>query len=184
MEPEGDFVLATMLEREDPRDAWVSNDAGSLSELPIGASIGTSSLRREAQLRAMRPDIEVLPLRGNLDTRMSKLDRGDFQAIILAAAGLKRLGLASRVRSYIEPEVCLPAPGQGTLGIEILSERKDLARWLAPLTHAGSLAAALAERQVSRRLGGSCEIPLAAYAEIEGQALFLRALVWKGVRPA
>jgi hydroxymethylbilane synthase len=172
-----EFELAAMLSRADPRDAFVSSDFDDLESLPPNATVGTSSLRREAQLRALRPDLEIEPLRGNLDTRLAKLDRGDFQAIILAAAGLQRLGLGARIRGLLTPEVCLPAPGQGVLGIEILSSRHDLTAWLAPLNDAETAAAARAEREVSRVLGGSCEVPLAAFAEFHGNELRCRALV-------
>jgi hydroxymethylbilane synthase len=175
LQPE--FELAAMLTRADPRDAFVSPHFNDLQHLPPNATVGTSSLRREAQLRALRPDLEIEPLRGNLDTRLAKLDRGDFQAIILAAAGLARLGLGARIKAVIAPEVCLPAPGQGVLGIEILSSRADLRAWLAPLNDRLTAAAARAEREVSRTLGGSCEVPLAAYAECDGIHLKCRALV-------
>ena len=175
LQPE--FALAAMLTRADPRDAFVSTNFVDLEDLPPNATIGTSSLRREAQLRALRPDLEIEPLRGNLDTRLAKLDRGDFQAIILAAAGLQRLGLGGRIRGLLSPEVCLPAPGQGVLGIEILAGRDDLKAWLAPLNDDQTAAAARAEREVSRVLGGSCEVPLAAFAEFHGNELRCRALV-------
>src|SRR5450830_568347 len=135
--PEG-FALAAVLEREDPRDAFVSNDYASLAELPDGAIVGTSSLRRQSLIAARFPQLVIKPLRGNLDTRLGKLDRGDYAAIILAAAGLKRLGLTARIRAFIDPEQSLPAPGQGALAIEILSHREDLLRTLAPLNHADS----------------------------------------------
>jgi hydroxymethylbilane synthase len=172
-----EFELAAMLTRADPRDAFVSPHFNDLEHLPPNATVGTSSLRREAQLRALRPDLEIEPLRGNLDTRLAKLDRGDFQAIILAAAGLERLGLGARIKAHLAPEICLPAPGQGVLGIEILSSRHDLRACLAPLNDAFTAAAARAEREVSRALGGSCEVPLAAYAQSDGIRLHCRALV-------
>jgi hydroxymethylbilane synthase len=162
--PEG-FALACVLEREDPRDAFVSNDVASLDALPQGAVVGTSSLRRLTQLRALRPDLKIEPLRGNLDTRLRKLDEGQYAAIILAAAGLKRLGLAERIRQVIEPEVMLPAAGQGALGIEVRLDHADLLSPLATLTHTPTRLAVLAERAVSRALGGSCSMPLAAYAQ-------------------
>lgn len=172
--PEG-FALACVLEREDPRDAFVSNRFASLSELPQGAVVGTSSLRRVVLLRAARPDLRIEPLRGNLDTRLRKLDEGQFDAIVLAAAGLKRLGLAERIRHAFEPEEMLPAAGQGALGIEVLSSRKDLVELLAPLSHQSTLLVVAAERAVSRAMGGSCSMPLAAYATFSGEYLQLRA---------
>jgi hydroxymethylbilane synthase len=174
--PEG-FALSTIMEREDPRDAFVSGQYDSLAALPPGSVVGTSSLRREAMLRARYPELVVKPLRGNLDTRLAKLDRGDYAAIILAAAGLKRLGLAGRIRSLLDPADSLPAAGQGALGIEIRADRADLAAWLAPLHHEHTAAAVEAERMVSRALGGSCEVPLAAYATWHDGALHLRGVV-------
>jgi hydroxymethylbilane synthase len=171
------FALSAITEREDPRDALVSNNCDSLASLPAGAVVGTSSLRREAMLRMRFPHLEVRPLRGNLDTRLSKLDRGDYEAIILAAAGLKRLGLEGRIRRLLDPDDSLPAAGQGALGIEIRADRTDLAAWLAPLHHEHTAAAVEAERMVSRALGGSCEVPLAAYASWQDGALHLRGIV-------
>ncbi|EJN05926.1 porphobilinogen deaminase, partial [Herbaspirillum sp. YR522] len=138
--PEG-FELAAVLEREDPRDAFVSNQYAALSELPAGAVVGTSSLRRQAMIAARYPHLVVKPLRGNLDTRLGKLDRGDYAAIILAVAGLNRLGLKSRIREWLAPEVSLPSPGQGTLAIEIPEGREDMRRALAPLHDAVAAAA-------------------------------------------
>lgn len=175
--PEG-FALSAILEREDPRDAFVSNHYADLASLPAGAVVGTSSLRREASLRARFPHLVIQPLRGNLDTRLSKLDRGDYSAIILAAAGLKRLGLAERIRSTIAPEESLPAAGQGALGIEIRADRADVQAWLAPLHHAPTALAVTAERAVSRILGGSCQVPLASFAQwSDTGTLRLRAFV-------
>jgi hydroxymethylbilane synthase len=175
--PQG-FALPTILEREDPRDAFVSNDYADLASLPAGAVVGTSSLRREASLRARFPQLVIQPLRGNLDTRLGKLDRGDYAAIILAAAGLKRLGLANRIRSTIAPEESLPAAGQGALGIEIRADRADVRAWLAPLHHLPTALAVTAERAVSRILGGSCQVPLAAFAQwSDAGTLRLRAFV-------
>jgi hydroxymethylbilane synthase len=174
--PEG-FALSTIMEREDPRDAFVSNEYDSLAALPPGSVVGTSSLRREAMLRARYPELVVKPLRGNLDTRLGKLDRGDYAAIILAAAGLKRLGLGDRIGSLLDPADSLPAAGQGALGIEIRADRADLAAWLAPLHHQQTAAAVEAERMVSRALGGSCEVPLAAYATWHDGELHLRGVV-------
>jgi len=176
--PEG-FELTAILEREDPLDAFVSNQYNSLAQMPKGAKLGTSSLRRQAQVMKKYPHIEVLPLRGNLDTRLAKLDRGEFDAMILAAAGLTRLGLTSRIKSTIPAQDSLPAAGQGALGIEILSNNTVLAQQLAPLRDVLATYQVSAERQVSRRLGGSCEIPIAAYATwaSDQTELYLNALV-------
>jgi hydroxymethylbilane synthase len=171
------FELSTIMEREDPRDAFVSNHFDSLAALPAGSVVGTSSLRREAMLRARYPHLVVQPLRGNVDTRLAKLDRGDYAGIILAAAGLKRLGLGARIRASLDPDDSLPAAGQGALGIEIRAGRPELAAWLAPLHHEHTAAAVEAERMVSRVLGGSCEVPLAAYASWHDGALHLRGIV-------
>ena len=162
--PEG-FVLAAVLEREDPRDALVSPRFDSLEALPEGAVVGTSSLRRLSQLRALRPDLRIEPLRGNLDTRLRKLDEGQYDAIVLAAAGLKRLGLADRIRQVIDPEVMLPAAGQGALGLEIRAVHTELPAALAQLAHQPTWLATAAERAVSRALGGSCSMPLAAFGD-------------------
>jgi hydroxymethylbilane synthase len=171
------FSLAAILVREDPRDAFVSNRYAALEELPAGANIGTSSLRREAQLRSRFPGLEVHPLRGNVETRLAKLDRGEHAAIVLAVAGLKRLGLDARIRAAIDPGVSLPAAGQGALAIECLASRADLVELLAPLDDTATAACVRAERAVSRALGGSCQVPLAAYGEISGGSLRLRGLV-------
>ena len=173
--PEG-FILACVMEREDPRDALVSNHYANLTELPQGAVVGTSSLRRVALLRALRPDLRIEPLRGNLDTRLRKLDEGLYDAIVLAAAGLMRLGLASRIRAVFEPHEMLPAAGQGALGIEILSERADVMQLLAPLAHSATWLRVAAERAVSRAMGGSCSMPLAAYATLHGEQLNIEAI--------
>jgi hydroxymethylbilane synthase len=172
--PEG-FHLAAVWEREDPRDAFVSNQYGSLDELPQGAVVGTSSLRRVVQLLARRPDLQIEPLRGNLDTRLRKLDDGGFHAIVLAAAGLKRLGLASRIRATFDPELMIPAAGQGALGIEIRSDNAPLRALLEQTIHRPTFLAAHAERAVSRSLGGSCSMPLAAHAVWQGDSLRLDA---------
>lgn len=174
--PEG-FCLAAIMEREDPRDALVSPRFDSLQALPPGARVGSSSLRREAQLRERFPQLQVLPARGNLDTRLAKLDRGDYDALILAAAGLKRLGLAERIRGLIEPEDSLPAPGQGALAIECREDRADVRAMLAGLNHAASAACVMAERATSRALSGSCQVPLAAFATQAHGQLRLRGLV-------
>ena len=174
--PEG-FAIGAILEREDPRDAFVSNRFPSLDAMPDGARIGTSSLRREAQLRARFPSLEVLPLRGNVQTRLRKLDDGAFDAVILAAAGLKRLDLEARITAVLSPKESVPAPGQGALGIEYLQARQDLLALMAPLADAAATRAVRAERAVSRALGGSCQLPLGAYAVLESGALRLRAFV-------
>jgi hydroxymethylbilane synthase len=171
------FRLAAILPREDPRDALVSNDFARLEDLPAGAVVGTSSLRREAQLRSRFPALEIRPLRGNLDTRLAKLDRGDYQAVVLAVAGLKRLGLGARIRAMLDPAVSLPAAGQGALAIECRADRQDLVGLLAPLDDARTAACVRAERAVSRALAGSCQVPLAAHAVVEGDDLWLRGLV-------
>ena len=174
--PEG-FDLACVMAREDARDAFVSNDYASLEELPAGAIVGTSSLRRESVLRAKFPHLVIEPLRGNLDTRMGKLDRGEYQAIILAAAGLKRLGLESRIRACLPYDPYTPAAGQGALGIETLSKHPNMKAWLAPLLDLPTLYAVSAERMVSRQLGGSCEVPLAAYATWDQNHMQIRSFV-------
>lgn len=174
--PEG-FRLAAVLEREDPRDAFVSNEYASLEALPDGAVVGTSSLRRQSLIAARFPKLVVRPLRGNLDTRLGRLDRGEYAAIILAAAGLKRLGLSQRIRACLPPEQSLPAPGQGAMAIEIRADRADLQQWLAPLEHVATAHAATAERSVSRNFGGSCQVPLAAYATVDGTSMRLRAMI-------
>jgi hydroxymethylbilane synthase len=172
-----EFVLAATMQREDPRDAFVSNRHADLASLPPGAIVGTSSLRREAQIRRRYPHLVVHPLRGNLDTRLRKLDNDDYAAIVLAASGLKRLGLSDRIRSVMASDESLPAAGQGALAIEVLADRPDLQAWMAPLNHADTQLCVRAERAVSRALGGSCTVPLAAYAELEGAQLRLRARV-------
>ena len=172
--PEG-FVLATVLAREDPRDALVSNRFDSVADLPLGAVVGTSSLRRVVQLLAQRPDLRIAPLRGNLDTRLRKLDEGGFDAIVLAAAGLKRLGLTDRIRACFDEAVMIPAAGQGALGIEVRSDASGLRAQLAQLTHVPTWLAVHAERAVSRSLGGSCSMPLAAHAVWQGDRLVLDA---------
>ena len=163
MEVADPFALAAIMTREDPRDAFVCAHHASLGSLPAGARVGTSSLRRAAQIRHAFPALEVLPLRGNVNTRLARLDEGRYDAIVLAAAGLKRLGLAARIRAIVEPGLCLPAAGQGALAIETLAARDDLRRWLAPLDHAATAVEVHAERTVSRLLGGSCRVPLAAW---------------------
>jgi hydroxymethylbilane synthase len=181
--PEG-FELAAVLEREDPRDAFVSPRFKTLAELPQGARVGTSSLRRVVQLLATRPDLDVQPLRGNLDTRLRKLDEGGYDAIVLAAAGLKRLDLAARIASVFEPEAMLPCAGQGALGIEVRSDATELLATLAQLTHRPTWLAVQAERAVSRALGGSCSMPLAAHATLDGDAMTLRVALGHALTPA
>jgi len=170
--PEG-FVLAAVLEREDPRDAFVSNDHADLAGLPMGAVVGTSSLRRVVQLMAERPDLQIEPLRGNLDTRLRKLDEGGFHAIVLAAAGLMRLGLAQRIRARFEPDRMIPCAGQGALGIEVREDATELREQLGQMIHRPTWLAVHAERAVSRSLGGSCSMPLAAHAVWQGAELVL-----------
>lgn len=174
--PQG-FVLAAISAREDPRDALVSNRFATLADMPRGAVLGTSSLRRAAQVRERHPGLEVKLLRGNVETRLAKLDRGEYDAIVLAVAGLVRLGLAARIRSRLSLEESLPAPGQGALGIECLAARKDVQQMLAPLADATTAQCVRAERAVSRALGGSCTLPLGAYAEMRDGKLDLTALV-------
>jgi hydroxymethylbilane synthase len=171
------FCLAAITAREDPRDCLVSNQEANLHMLPAGSVVGTSSLRREAQLRHRYPELAVRALRGNIDTRLAKLDRGDYRAIVVAAAGLKRLGLEGRIRAMLEPEESLPAPGQGALAIECREERDDLRRWLAPLEDPVAAACVRAERALSAALSGSCQLPLAAYAVASGAHIRLRGLV-------
>jgi hydroxymethylbilane synthase len=172
--PDG-FALAAVLEREDPRDAFVSPRYASLAALPQGAKVGTSSLRRVVQLAAERPDLVIEPLRGNLDTRLRKLDEGQYDAIVLAAAGLLRLGLAERIRDRFDAVQMLPAAGQGALGIEVRADDTPLREALATLTDRGAWLAVHAERAVSRGLGGSCSVPLAAHARWQGDTLQLDA---------
>ena len=172
--PDG-FALACVMEREDPRDAFVSNRYDSLANLPQGAVVGTSSLRRMALLRALRPDLVIEPLRGNLDTRLRKLDEGLYDGIVLAAAGLKRLRLSERIRFCFEPHEMLPAAGQGALGIEVRTDRHEVIDALTPLAHQTTWLAVSAERAVSRAMGGSCSMPLAAYATLDGDVLTIDA---------
>jgi hydroxymethylbilane synthase len=171
------FVLAAILERGEPRDAFVSNGYASLQAMPPGSRVGTSSLRRAAQVAERHPGLVLPSLRGNVETRLAKLDRGEYDAILLAAAGLKRLGLGGRIRGLLSLEESLPAPGQAALGIECMAGSAEVLRLIAPLQHAPSAACVRAERAVSLALGGSCTIPLGAYAELAGGVLRLRALV-------
>ncbi|MBU6485513.1 MAG: hydroxymethylbilane synthase [Betaproteobacteria bacterium] len=174
--PEG-FVLGAITAREDPRDALVANDHDTLGALPENAVVGTSSLRREAQLRERHPRLRIESLRGNVNTRLRKLDDGGYTAIVLAAAGLKRLGLGLRIRALLDPDESLPAPGQGALAIECRSDRPDVIAALKPLVDPATTLATAAERAFSRALGGSCQVPLAAYAEWEEGRLWLRGLI-------
>ena len=174
--PEG-FMLCCIGKREDPRDAFVSNNFANLDALPAGSIVGTSSLRRESQLRARFPHLKIEPLRGNVQTRLRKLDEGLYAAIILAAAGLKRLGLGVRIRDFISPENSLPAVGQGALGIECRSDRPDLEILLRPLHDAETAACVYAERAMSRALAGSCQVPLGGFAEVKNGQLHMRGFV-------
>jgi hydroxymethylbilane synthase len=177
------FELAAVLERADPRDAFVSNRHASLAELPQGAVVGTSSLRRVVQLLAQRPDLRIEPLRGNLDTRLRKLDDGHFDAIVLAAAGLLRLGLGGRIRSCFTTEQMIPAAGQGALGLEVRGDAAALRAALQGLLHRPTWLAVHAERAVSRALGGSCSMPLAAHAVWQDEQLVLQAALGHGTEP-
>lgn len=175
--PEG-FVLAAITEREDPRDAFVSSKFASLDAMPAGAVVGTSSLRRELMIRSHYPKLTVKSVRGNVGTRLSKLDAGQYDALVMAGAGLKRLGFAERIRAWINPDVSLPSPGQGALGIEVRGGDSQTLDAVSFLNDAKTRAACEAERAVSRALGGSCQVPLAAYATVLGEnILYLRALV-------
>lgn len=174
--PEG-FMMAATGEREDPRDAFVSNNYATLEDLPAGSIVGTSSLRRQSQLQARLPHLKIESLRGNLQTRLRKLDEGQYAAIILAAAGLIRLGLEARIRSAISPELSIPAVGQGALGIEICSNRQDLLSVLAPLNHADTQVCVEAERGMSRALAGSCTVPLGAHAVCEADNIRITGFV-------
>ncbi|MFQ1653655.1 hydroxymethylbilane synthase [Aeromonas veronii] len=174
--PEG-LGLHTICEREDPRDAFVSNRFKAIAELPQGAVVGTSSLRRQCQLRAARPDLVIRDLRGNVNTRLAKLDAGEYDAIILAAAGLKRLEMAHRITAFIEPEQSLPANGQGAVGIECRLDDHELHALLAPLEHTETRARVLTERAMNRALQGGCQVPIGAYALVEGEQIWLRGLV-------
>ena len=175
--PEG-LVLACVMEREDPRDAFVSPRYASLDALPQGAVVGTSSLRRQVLLQALRPDLKIEPLRGNLDTRLRKLDEGQYDAIVLAAAGLKRLGLEARIRATFDADTMLPAAGQGALGIEVRTQRQDLVDALAPLAHQATWLTVAAERAVSRAMGGSCSMPLAAHGTLANEGVLHIEAAW------
>ena len=172
--PEG-FELACILEREDPRDAWVSPNFESLESLPPGSVVGTSSLRRTVLLQALRPDLQIAALRGNLDTRLRKLDEGQYAGIVLATAGLKRLGLNDRIRQSFSLDRMIPAAGQGAIGIEICANRPELAHILSKLNDLPTAVRVYAERGVSRTMGGSCSMPLAAHATLTGNTLSIHA---------
>ena len=174
--PEG-LELYTICEREDPRDAFVSNNFANLNELPQGAIVGTSSLRRQCQIKALRPDLDIRDLRGNVNTRLGKLDDGQYDAIILAAAGLIRLEMESRIADYIEPEVSLPANGQGAVGIECRIDDEVTKALLAPLEHTQTRIRVNAERSMNRYLEGGCQVPIGAYALVDGEQVHLRGLV-------
>ncbi|HBH34870.1 MAG TPA: hydroxymethylbilane synthase [Gammaproteobacteria bacterium] len=174
--PEG-LHLAVILEREDPRDAFVSNNYESVEDLPQGARLGTASLRRQCQISASRQDIKILPLRGNVNTRLSKLDSGEYDAIILAAAGLKRLGFEQRIRAFLSPQQSLPAIGQGAIGIECRSDDERVHALLEPLHHHPSAVCVAAERTMNERLNGGCQVPIAGYAILDGDRLSMSGLV-------
>lgn len=174
--PDG-FCLAAVLDRYEIRDAFVSNKYETLRDLPSGSVVGTSSLRRESQLRNIRPDIDICPLRGNVQTRLKKLDAGDYDGIILAAAGLERLGLRDRIREYLDPSQSIPAVGQGALGIECLSDREDIRQLIEVLNDTATRLCVEMERSISRNLGGSCSLPLGAYARFDEGQLKLDAFV-------
>ena len=174
--PQG-LHLPVIMEREDPRDAFVSNHYDSLEHLPQGAKVGTSSLRRQSQLMARRPDLVLLPLRGNVNTRLRKLDEGEYDAIILAAAGLIRLKFGHRIRTFIEPDLSLPAIGQGAVGIECRVDDERVNSLIAPLHHEPTASRVRAERAMNNRLEGGCQVPIAGHAILEGNQLWLRGLV-------
>jgi hydroxymethylbilane synthase len=174
--PEG-LHLAVICEREDPRDAFVSNDYESIEDLPDGAKVGTSSLRRMCQIRNWRSDLNILDLRGNVNTRLRKLDEGQYDAIILACAGLKRLGFESRIRSHLDPGFSLPAIGQGAVGIECRIDDDFINELIAPLNHPATRTRVLAERAMNLRLEGGCQVPIGGYAELDGDTILIRGLV-------
>ena len=174
--PDG-LGLAVILEREDPRDAFVSNHFDDLAALPLGAKVGTSSLRRQCQIRAMRPDLVILDLRGNVQTRLSKLDAGQYDAIILAAAGLKRLRLDTRIRALLTPEQSLPAIGQGAIGIECRVDDAEMVTLLATLNHRDTQDCVMAERAMNERLHGGCQVPIAGFALLQQEQMYVRGIV-------
>lgn len=174
---EPEFCLGVICEREDPRDAFVSNTLTCWQDLPQNAVVGTCSLRRKAQLLAVRPDLQIKDLRGNVQTRLGKLDAGEYDAIVLAAAGLIRLEMSQRIAQYIDPEMSLPAAGQGAVGIELRSNDSNTAKYLEALSHADTSYCVTAERALSRHLGGGCQVPIAAYATLQGEQITLKARV-------
>ncbi len=174
--PDG-LGLSVICEREDPRDAFVSNHYKDIDSLPIGATVGTCSLRRQCQLKAKRPDIKILDLRGNVGTRLSKLDEGQYDAIILASAGLKRLGLSQRIAHEIEPDWMLPAGGQGAVGIECRTDDQKTLDYLAPLNHPTTASRVIAERAVNNKLQGGCQVPIGVFATIDQQSIHIKGLV-------
>ncbi len=174
--PEG-LHLPVICEREDPRDAFVSNNYDSFDDLPQGARVGTSSLRRQCQLKARRPDLEIISLRGNVNTRLKKLDEGQYDAIILAAAGLKRLGFEQRIRATLDVNVSLPAIGQGAVGIECRRDDERVNTLIAPLNHPETAVRVRAERAMNARLEGGCQVPIGGYAELDHGVMLLRGLV-------
>lgn len=174
--PDG-LHLSVIMEREDPRDAYVSNHHSSVDELPEGAVVGTASLRRQCQLADHRPDLKIAPLRGNVNTRLRKLDDGEFDAIILASAGLIRLGFNDRIRAFIEPEQSLPAIGQGAIGIECRADDPWINDLLKPLHHRKTAICIAAERAMNHRLMGGCQVPIAGYAVLKGDQIHMRGLV-------
>lgn len=174
--PEG-FGLHAICDREDPRDAFVSNHYNNLDQLPQGSTVGTSSLRRQCQIRNLRPDLNIIDLRGNVNTRLAKLDDGQYDAIILAAAGLIRLEMPERIRSFIEPEVSLPAVGQGAVGIECRNDDAELIQLLAALNHQQTATRVKAERAMNQRLEGGCQVPIGSFALLQGEDIYLRGLV-------
>ena len=171
------LALPVIMQREDARDVFISNTCATLQQLPAGARVGTSSLRRQCQLRALRPDLEILDIRGNVGTRLQKLDAGNYDALILAAAGIKRLGLQERIKQFLETDVLLPAIGQGALGLETRSDDQALIEMLGILNDDATHACVTAERSLNRKLNGGCHAPVAAYAELRERELTLRALV-------
>lgn len=171
------LTIAVICDREDPRDVLVSNNFYSIAELPAGAVIGTSSLRRTCQLYALRPEIKIVPMRGNVDTRILRLDEDKYDAIVLAAAGLLRLGLQQRIREFITPEACLPAVGQGALGIECRADDRELLALIKVLDHPATHSCVQAERAMNQRLNGGCQVPIAAYAVIKQEQLIVRGMV-------
>lgn len=174
--PDG-LGLAIICERDDPRDAFVSNHYAKFDLLPFGANVGTSSLRRQCQLRALRPDLNIQHLRGNVNSRLRRLDDGEFDAIVLAAAGLLRLQMADRINQYFDPQHCLPAVGQGAIGIEYRLADQKFYELVSPLNHTTTWHCVTAERALSRKLGAGCQVPVAGYAQVDGSQLQLRALV-------